>query len=213
MFSLLASCQEYGLRKGLIGVITMPFQDWKQVVGAAALGDEEATTLMAEALEGRAVQKRQGMTAVEEYNGLLAKYRDSHPDIFADEGAAKEVNAVWQRLRQNHSEMTLTDAFETVVDRVTRKLGPGETRDYSSAIENMRRVRTQGRNAPQETDEYLQLEDPQEAQLNFERSMDIRAMAEARKPKANPFVDTAALEQASKALDRARGIDRSQRYE
>jgi hypothetical protein len=186
----------------------MPFETWTEVVKAAALGDEEATDLMAQELAGRAQRRaQQGESAQAEFQRLQGAYQVRRPDIFMDPEAAKIAEGRLRKLQAENPNTTLEDAFEEMVAAVDQSIGPGETRDASKAIEAMRRYRTDptSRKALMESDflseperEYEQVPSRETQLENLEHFNAVQEMIEARKPKANPFTVGFTLDEARK---------------
>lgn len=179
----------------------MPFQTWQEVHAEAALGNEEAIQILAEQSEAIAKMKaggandplaaeRRRLGAKEEMLELRAEYRDKYPDVFGDEEGQQAAAQEFARLQERNPDTTLRQAYESVALRVQARLGPGETRGYSSAIADMRNFRSQGRRAQATeitaTDEsYENLPDPESVAINTDYSMTIAQMAESRRGQLN----------------------------
>jgi hypothetical protein len=165
----------------------MSFSTWEEVVRAAALGDEEATAVMAQRLAG--VEQEQGQKqakqsgAAAEYNGLLSAYKKHSGDIWDDPEGLKLAERKLQSLIRNNPDMTLETAFEYITDSARGLLGPPEERGNKEWIAQQKQRRygnpEEGGITLNETEEYVP--DAEDRA----RSEDIAALAASRGPHAN----------------------------
>jgi hypothetical protein len=186
---------------------------YAQLLSQAALGDEEAIQMLAANLDAindvavgaqSAVAQRQPL-ANSEWHGRVVGGKKAFPDVWNDPEGLKVAARKLAALRERNPDTTLEEAFEKVTDAVLAELGPGEERDYASAIADMRKVRTEGREdrAPVDPDdEPLMLPDAETAHLEMLNSLTIEEMKQARQPRANPYNQHLNIEEV-RALKRA----------
>ena len=169
----------------------MPYATYHEVVQAAALGDEEATAIMAEDLQ--ALHENRGKQAAGEvldkdFAQSAMKHALANGDMWNDPEAFARLVQVDSNLAEHRPDMSYDDRIAFAVAVVKEELGPLEERGYGEAIANMRAARTV---APKLRESIVHERvtatlDREDAEIEQSRSEQIQQMIEDRKPRPVP---------------------------
>jgi len=174
----------------------MPFDTWEDALAAQAMGDEEATALIAgrlaaidKQLAGPSpaeleVQRLRGMQSFQKKVNLVAKEFPDVLDPTVDPEAYSLALKLDTSLQQRNPDMDETDRLRKVGEAVRRQLGDAEARDYSAAIRQQRVARKQSAESddPDDGTDF----DATENEIECGRSAQIAQMAQERKPREIP---------------------------
>ena len=183
----------------------MPFQTWEEVVRAAALGDDEASDLMAgrlaeidkasDTVETVRQQARAELNLFQRNSATLQSWRHDNPHLANDDELFARMVEIDSDLATKHPELTFEQRLVKAESRAVRELGDPEERDNPGAVEQLRRARAGYRADPSTRAQLNESDtvdygsegsdfDPAETEIETQRSIQIALLANDRKPKA-----------------------------